>query len=75
MPHPGPKVQKLEAGRRAICACGRTGNAPFCDGSHKGTGMAPVILEVPAEGRNCAWCTCRTSGNMPFCDGSHKKLP
>jgi len=75
MPHPGPLVTRLEAGRHAICACGKTSNAPYCDGSHARVGLAPRIVEVGPEGRPCAWCTCRASAGIPFCDGSHKRLP
>ena len=32
----------VEAGKRYFwCACGRSANQPFCDGSHKGTGLTP----------------------------------
>ena len=68
-----PLVVNLEPGRHAICRCGQTGNAPFCDGSHAGTGLSPVLEDVQ-EARNVAWCRCRTSGNLPFCDGSHKNV-
>ena len=74
MPHPGPKVIHLETGRHAICACGKSANAPYCDGSHKGSAVTPKMVDVGAAGQTCAWCTCRTSKNSPFCDGSHKSL-
>ena len=28
------------------CACGLSKNQPFCDGSHKDTGLAPVSFEL-----------------------------
>ena len=32
----------VEAGKAYFwCACGRSKNQPFCDGSHKGTGLTP----------------------------------
>jgi len=65
---------QLEGGKHAICECGKTSNAPFCDGSHAGTGVTPRILDVDPTGQTIAWCTCRKSGKMPFCDGSHKQL-
>lgn len=57
----------------AWCACGRSANQPYCDGSHKGTGLSPVVFDAEA-GRTLYLCGCRQSGNKPFCDGSHKKL-
>ncbi|HIH09147.1 MAG TPA: CDGSH iron-sulfur domain-containing protein [Candidatus Diapherotrites archaeon] len=34
----GPAEVHLEAGKKsAWCACGRSSNQPFCDGSHKKT--------------------------------------
>ena len=33
----------VEAGKRYFwCACGRSRQQPFCDGSHKGTGLSPL---------------------------------
>ena len=37
---------RLEAGTHYVCACGRTSNQPFCDGSHQGTAVQPLVLEL-----------------------------
>lgn len=37
---------RLEAGTYYVCACGRTLNKPFCDGSHVNTGIQPLVLEL-----------------------------
>ena len=56
------------------CACGRSSNQPFCDGSHKATGFTPVKYEATKTGK--AWfCGCKHSVNRPLCDGTHGKLP
>jgi CDGSH-type Zn-finger protein len=65
-----PYVIEESPGKRAWCACGRTKTQPFCDGSHVGTGLSPVIVKIE-EKKHVAWCGCRKSGNKPFCDGSH----
>ena len=53
MPEPvifqkSPIVQKVEPGVYWWCACGRSKSQPFCDGSHKGTGLEPkeVVIEA-----------------------------
>jgi CDGSH-type Zn-finger protein len=69
-----PFVQETKPGAYHWCACGQSKNQPFCDGSHKGTGFAPLKVEI-AETKKVAWCGCRHSKNGAFCDGSHKSLP
>ena len=68
-----PQVQKTEAGTYWWCACGRSKGQPFCDGSHKGTGLGPIKTEI-TEAKTVAWCGCKHSQHAPFCDGSHTKV-
>jgi len=63
----------LDPGTYYWCACGRSRNQPFCDGSHPGTGFAPVQFTV--DERKKLWlCGCKHSGTAPYCDGTHKSL-
>lgn len=68
-----PAVVKLEPGTYMICACGHSSNQPYCDGSHGGTGIAPVAFEVKEE-KSYAICNCKMSASFPLCDGSHKDV-
>ncbi len=68
-----PFVQNVKPGKYAWCACGKSSNQPFCDGSHKGSEFSPVIVEI-AEEKTVAWCGCKHSNNKPFCDGTHSSL-
>ncbi|RME94137.1 MAG: CDGSH iron-sulfur domain-containing protein [Verrucomicrobia bacterium] len=69
-----PLVQEAEAGVYWFCTCGRSQTQPVCDGSHKGTGFAPLKVELK-ERRRVAWCGCKHSQELPWCDGSHAALP
>lgn len=55
------------------CACGRSKNQPFCDGSHQGTGIEPMAFKAEKTG-TAYLCGCKRSANPPFCDGAHKSL-
>ena len=68
-----PAVLELEKGTYYWCACGRSQNQPFCDGSHAGTGFEPVRYELE-EDRRVALCQCKHTANSPLCDGQHKHL-
>ena len=69
-PQNSPYVLEVEPGTYAWCACGRSANQPYCDGSHGGSSILPVIEKI-AEKKTVAWCGCKRTGGAPFCDGSH----
>ncbi len=69
-----PYPVDVQAGKKYFwCACGRSKNQPFCDGSHKGTGLTPVAYDA-AQSRKLWFCGCKTTKNRPLCDGSHNAL-
>ena len=69
-----PFPVELEAGKTYFwCACGKSANQPFCDGSHKTTTFTPTRFTAEKSGQ--AWlCGCKHSAHAPFCDGTHKGL-
>lgn len=69
-----PRVLNLQPGTYFWCACGRSQNQPFCDGSHAGTGFEPVewVVEAP---KRYALCMCKHTARAPLCDGNHRRVP
>ena len=55
------------------CACGRSKNQPFCDGSHQGSGIYPQEFVVEEESE-AYLCLCKQSKDSPYCDGSHARI-
>lgn len=69
-----PYPVDVEAGRKYFwCACGRSANQPFCDGSHAGTEFTPVAWQAETS-RTIYFCGCKHSATAPLCDGSHARL-
>jgi len=69
-----PYKVSVEAGKKYFwCACGRSKNQPFCDGSHAGTGLSPVPYKAPAS-KDVFFCGCKATGRKPLCDGTHSRL-
>jgi len=69
-----PMPVDVEAGKTYWwCACGRSARQPFCDGSHKGTGLEPVRYDA-TETQRVWFCACKQSARSPLCDGTHKRL-
>jgi CDGSH-type Zn-finger protein len=70
-----PYAVEVEKGRSYCwCACGRSQTQPWCDGSHQGSGLAPI--QFTAKYSETIWlCGCKRSRHAPFCDGAHNKLP
>ena len=55
------------------CACGKSANQPFCDGSHKDTEFTPVKFEAETS-KKMFFCGCKHTKGVPLCDGSHNAL-
>jgi CDGSH-type Zn-finger protein/mannose-6-phosphate isomerase-like protein (cupin superfamily) len=72
---PKPCLVSLKGGSTYFwCRCGRSSKQPFCDGSHKGTGLEPRKF-VASVDEEVLLCACKHSAAAPFCDGSHTNLP
>lgn len=69
-----PKKVALTQGETYyFCACGRSSQQPFCDGSHKGTSFTPKKFKAE-DTADAYLCMCKQSQNTPYCDGSHKNI-
>ena len=68
-----PLKTTLTPGKYLYCACGKSADNPFCNGSHHGTGMKPVFFEIQKE-RKISLCTCKLTKTPPYCDNSHEKM-
>ena len=69
-----PEMVELKQGETyAWCACGKSSNQPFCDGSHQGSTISPGIFTVD-EPKSVPLCMCKQTKNPPYCDGSHMSL-
>ena len=69
-----PVVTEVEAGKDYWwCACGKSKNQLFCDGSHKGSAFTPLQWTAP-ESRQVWFCACKQTATQPLCSGAHKEL-
>ena len=70
----GPyQVELIEGQAYFYCRCGRSAKQPFCDGSHKDTGIEPMRFVAPSSGVFNI-CGCKATDDEPFCDGSHNMV-
>lgn len=69
-----PFAVDVEKGKSySWCACGRSKTQPFCDGSHQGTAIEPVVFTA-GKTEEVYLCGCKGTASPPFCDGTHNKL-
>ena len=64
----------VTAGKKYFwCACGKSANQPFCDGSHSDTEFTPLAYEADKD-RTLYFCGCKRTAGAPLCDGTHSSL-
>jgi len=69
-----PYAVEVEAGKKYWwCSCGRSKKQPYCDGSHKDTGLTPLLYTAEKTGK-VYLCGCKSTAKKPFCDGTHGRL-
>ena len=57
---------EVEEGKHYFwCLCGKSAKQPFCDGSHKDTGMTPLKITAPAN-KKVFFCGCKNQLNRHF---------
>lgn len=72
-PQNAPYAVDVEEGQTYYwCACGKSSNQPFCDGSHQGSEFEPVAFTAEKTDR-VYLCGCKKTANQPICDGTHNK--
>ncbi len=73
-PQKAPFPVDVEAGETYYwCACGKSKNQPFCDGSHKGSEFTPVAYKAE-KSEKVYFCGCKKTSSKPLCDGTHNTL-
>ena len=69
-----PILVSLKAGKKyAWCTCKYSKTQPYCDGSHKGTDMLPMIFKADKD-EDVLLCACKATKSGPYCDGAHNNL-